>query len=202
MCTHILSACKRMAVFLIISCLCLLSFSVYAQHDNLVLFRQPVSLRFTYQLLHSTHKDNFNGGSVDLNFSTSKHIILGAGVQYAGTHLHYDNGWVLTNLRMLPVYLNSFYVFCPHSQVQPYLHTEEGISFNHYNKVNTALSPLSYKVSETGLYLSGNLGSRVMISDDVNGFTEIGYKGYKHSVNDLDVNPHGVTLRSGFEFYQ
>lgn len=155
--------------------------------------------RGSYQLLHSTHNTNFNGGSIDADYHLSSHFAAGLGVQYAGTHIHPDNGWILSQLRLLPVYINTIYTFLPSHKVRPYVHTEEGISFNHYNKLDTNVSALPFKVTEEGLYLSANAGVDFMLSAHIKVFTEIGYKGYKHSANDLDVNPHGFTVRAGIE---
>ncbi len=175
--------------------------ALQAQDSKEYFIRQPLSLRFSYQLLHSTHQNNFTGGSFDVNVDMTKHLMLGAGVQYAGRHLHYDNGWTLTHLRFFPVYLNTIYAFCPARRFQPYLHTEEGISFNHYNKLDTTVLPTPYPVSEPGLYLSGNLGTNIIFLNHLKAFTELGYKGFKHSTNELDVNPHGVTGRLGIDIY-
>lgn len=178
---------------------CLSFHSVRAQNEKELYFRRPLTLRFTYQLLHSTHSDNFKGGSFDVNVGMTKHITLGIGAQYAGTRLHGDNGWVLTNLRLLPVYLNSIYTFCTSCTFQPYIHTEEGISFNHYNKLDSSVSYLPFKVKESGLYLSGNVGMNISLFNHFKAFSEIGYKGFKHSINALDVNPHGFTMRAGLD---
>ena len=159
-----------------------------------------IFFRFSYQLLHSTHKDNFNGGSIDASYKLSPHFAAGLGVQYAGTPRHFDNGWILTNLRLLPVYINTIYTLCINHRLQPYVHTEEGISVNRYNKLDSTVSPQPYKVSEAGLYLSGNIGVSFSLSSHTKIFTEIGYKGYKHSTNDLDVNPHGFTARIGLNY--
>lgn len=170
-----------------------------AQFDKMYAFRAPFSVRFSYQLLSSTHGDNFTGGSIDFNVSASTHWRVGAGVQYAANHRHFDNGWTLTHLHFLPLYVTTIYTFCPTCRFQPYLHSEEGISFNHYYKTDPAVSNMPYKIAETGLYLSGNAGLNVTTANDGKIFTEMGYKGFKHSLNDLDVNPHGFAVRTGFE---
>ncbi len=160
---------------------------------------QPVSLRFTYQFMHSTHKNNFNGVSIDADYHFSKCFATGIGIQYAATPRHPDNGWTLTNLHLLPLYVNSIYTFNTTHTVQPYIHVEAGISFNHYHKLDTAVSSSPTYVSETGLYLSGNGGVSFAVSPHTHVFVEMGYKGYKHSANALDVNPHGFTMRTGIE---
>ena len=157
----------------------------------------PFSFRTDFQYLRSTHATIFDGASVNGDYQMSPHFALGLGVQYAGTHLHNDNGWVLTNLKLLPVYISQIYTFLPTHRVQPYIHSEEGISFNHYDKLDLAVKPSPYKVSEEGLYLSGNGGVDIVLLKHLKVFTELGYKGYNHSTNDLDVNPHGLTTRVG-----
>lgn len=156
-------------------------------------------IRTSYQFMHSTHSTNFNGVSADINWMVTRHIALGGGLQYASTPLHNDNGWVLTRLRLFPVYFNNLYQFCTACQVQLYFHSEEGISVNHYHKLDPTISDKPYLVTEGGLYLSADIGTNVVISPHLKAFTEIGYKGYRHSFNALDVNPHGFTARVGIE---
>ncbi|MDQ2752253.1 MAG: porin family protein, partial [Bacteroidota bacterium] len=175
-----------------------LSKAIYAQNQT-PSAHQPVSFRASYQLLHSTHRTNFNGVSVDANHQFTKRFSAGIGVQYAATPKHPDNGWQLTHLHLLPVYANGIYTFNTNHIVQPYLHTEAGISFNHYYKRNAAASLSPFAVSETGLYLSENVGVRFALWQQTHLFVEAGYKGYKHSFNALDVNPHGFTVRAGIE---
>lgn len=172
--------------------------SLYAQ-DSTQQKDKPFAFRAAYQYLRSTHATIFNGASIDGDYAVSPHFTAGLGIQYAGTHLHPDNGWILTDLRLLPVYTSQIYTLLPTHRLQPFLHTEEGISFNHYNKLDTAVAPQPYKVSEKGLYLAGNAGINVVLLKHLKLFTELGYKGYKHSAHDLDVNPHGLTARFGVE---
>lgn len=159
----------------------------------------PFSFRADFQHLRSTHATIFNGVSANGDYNVSPHFSVGLGVQYAGTHLHNDNGWVLTNLKLLPVYTSQIYTFLPTHRVQPYIHSEEGISFNRYDKLDPVVVPHPFKVSEEGLYLAGNGGVDIVLLKHLKVFTELGYKGYKHSANDLDVNPHGLTTRLGIE---
>ena len=163
--------------------------------DNAI--QQKISFRIAYQLLHSTHATNFNGVSIDADYRFSNHFASGIGIQYAATRRHPDNGWMLTNLHLLPVYLNAIYAFNINHTVQPYIHVEAGVSFNHYHKLDTTVSSSPFPVSEAGLYLSGNGGVNISVSRTTQLFFEMGYKGYKHSTNDLDVNPHGFTIRTG-----
>ena len=160
---------------------------------------QPVSFRLSYQLLHSTHGTNFNGGSVDADHQFTNRLALGVGIQYAATPEHPDNGWLLTRLHLLPVYINGIYIFNTKHIVQPYLHSEAGISFNHYYKLDVTVSSSPFPVSEAGLYLSENVGVSFVVSPNMHLFVGTGYKGYKHSFNALDVNPHGFTIRTGIE---
>ncbi len=183
--------CLLVGIFM--SCFCK---SIFAQNQNSDI-HQPLIFRFSYQLLHSTHGTNFNGGSIDANRQFTNRLIAGIGVQYAATPEHPDNGLMLTRLHLLPVYLNGIYLFKTKTMVQPYLHSEAGISFNHYYKRYAASSP--FPVSETGLYLSENAGASFVVSQHTRLFIEAGYKGYKHSFNALDVNPHGFTVRTGIE---
>ena len=190
---------RRTIIFaVLLFCLLLCTHLIYAQ-DSTRSNINPFSLRVAFQYLRSTHATIFNGASVDGNYNLSPHFAAGLGVQYAGTHLHPDNGWILTDLRLLPVYTSQIYTFLPEHRVQPFIHTEEGISFNHYNKLDSAVAPQPYKVSEEGLYLSGNAGVDIVLLKHLKVFTELGYKGYKHSTYDLDVNPHGLTARIGIE---
>ena len=176
-----------------------LFFSLPAQKDSSAT-RHFFFATTSYQWMHTTHTTIINGGAVDVNYALSPHVALGLGVQYASAPLHNDNDWVLTKLRFVPVYFNNIFSFWPHHRLHPYFHAEEGVSFNSYNKLDLAQSPQPFKVREAGLYLSGNFGGLYTITKRLGIFAEIGYKGYKHSFDEYDINPHGITLRGGIQF--
>ena len=152
-----------------------------------------------YNMLHSTHQDDFIGGDVSFMYRVSNSLFLGLGVGYTSNKFHDDNGWRLYNLKFIPVFADAK-LFLPGTiTFAPFLQLSEGISFNHYRRMDRPYTS-SYYVSETGDYLYTGIGCVVNISRYLRPEIGVGFSGYKMSFNDLAVNPHGITFRIGLLF--
>lgn len=152
------------------------------------------------QNLNSTHGTNFNGVDFALRYSVSPIFSIGVGAEYSHSGYHFDNGWNLTNLKFVPVYIDSKLDLTKHTIITPFLHLSSGISFADYTKEYFKKLGQFYPVSEKGLFLYSGTGLSFRISKYFATFIELGFKGYHMSFNALDVNPHGLTFRLGLEF--
>lgn len=149
------------------------------------------------QMLRSTHGNAFWGGSLAADYRLSKPVSIGLGMEYTYCNYHLDNGWDLYNLNFLPIYLEEKFRLPAEHKFNPYLHLEEGISFNHYDKVDPAISPNRVAVRENGLYGYSGLGLQFLQTKHSSLYVELGIKGFRITTNNLDVNPHGLTLKVG-----
>lgn len=149
------------------------------------------------QDLYSTHDTNFKGVEVVENYHLSPKFLLGLGVEYSHCGYHFDNGFNLTNLRFVPVFIDSKMNLTHDKVFTPYLHLASGVSFANYNKQDAlTLGPTSH-ISEEGLYLYSGAGITFKIKHLAMAYFDLGFKGYHMSFNDLDVNPHGLTFKLG-----
>lgn len=177
---------KTTFLFLVI----LIPVSLFAQH------KRPLLFTVDGILLHSTHLNNFPGLSAGVLKSAGKHWQIGGGIEYSWSPAHDDNGWTLTSLRFLPVYGDARWLPLAHHLVDPYFRVSLGFSFNSYMKVDE-FGNGPYPVHEGGLFTYGGLGASVHLSDKVSLLAETGAKGFRMSFDNMDVNPHGLTLRAG-----
>lgn len=152
------------------------------------------------QCLHSTHGNNFWGISLAGDRSLSKNLSLGIGFEYTYATKHFDNDWMLYNLNFLPVYTEQRYLLLPARKASPFIHLEEGISFNQYDKTYPSGNAPPEKIHEQGLYLQGGMGLQWKISPRHSILTECAIKSFKTSTNNLDVNPHGLNIRLAYSF--
>lgn len=152
------------------------------------------------QNLYSTHSTNFKGVGLVVSYLLSPVFAVGLGTEYSTCAYHFDNGWNLTNLRFLPVFLDARYDLKKKSFLTPFLHLSTGASFANYTKENINALGKFYHVSEQGLYLYSGAGISFRLGNYISTFVELGFKGYHMSFNALDVNPHGLTFRFGLEF--
>lgn len=152
-----------------------------------------------YKLLHTTHQDNFTGGEVTVIYRVSRSLFLGLGTGYSHDNYHGDNGWRLYNLRFIPVFADARLFLPGIITFAPFLQLSEGISFNHYKRMDRPYTS-SYYVSETGDYLYTGIGCIVNISRHLKPEISVGFDGYKMSFDSWDVNPHGITFSMGLIF--
>lgn len=158
------------------------------------------SLSPAFELLRSTHGNLFYAPSLKTNYLFANGLEPGFGFEYATTPLHHDNGYVLYKLKFLPVYGNLKYNFKTSHQIKPYVESSLGISFNKYDIAEDATPDIKSKVKEQGFYVYTGFGTRYSITPGLNTFLAVGFKGYKMSTNDLDINPHGLSFMLGFTF--
>ncbi|WP_316829238.1 outer membrane beta-barrel protein [Pedobacter aquatilis] len=159
------------------------------------------SISPAFELLRSTHGNAFYGPSLKGSYHFSNGFETGLGVEYAATPEHHDNGYVLYKVKFLPVYGNVKYNFKSDKLIRFYAETSVGISFNKYY-IADELTPLATsRTNEEGLFLYTGFGAKYAISNKVNTFLGVGFKGYKMSTNDLDINPHGLSFMLGFTFF-
>jgi len=185
---------KHFFQFLLIA----LPFLVSAQQQDDDVGKFSVSPAF--ELMRSTHSNLFYSPSLKVNHLFSNGLEPGIGVEYSSTPIHHDNGYVLYQVRFLPVYGNLKYNFKTSKKIRPYAETSLGISFNQYNRAEDPTPDVKTKVSEQGFYVYTGFGAKYRISQGINTFLAVGFKGYKMSTNDLDINPHGLSFTLGFTF--
>ena len=167
-----------------------------------------------YQNLRSTHIDHFIGfnGMIAKNF-TSK-LSLGIGLENTYGQRHDDNGWKLSEIRLVPIFLNARYLIGKSRWFVPFVELSSGITFlKYYKKVKVpAGSPEITEVDglynfgqpflmmEKGLYTYVGSGAYFRIHKHFVPYVGIGFKGYKMSMNRLDVNPRGLNFEVGCKF--
>ena len=162
--------------------------------------KNGISISPAFELLRSTHGNAFYAPSLKANYNITRQFELGMGVEYSSTPEHHDNGFILNKLRFLPVYGNLKYNFKGDKQVRFYAETSLGISFNKYD-IADEVTPLNTSTTrEQGFYVYTGLGAKYAISKAVATFLGVGFKGYKMSFDDLDINPHGLSFSAGFSF--
>lgn len=152
-----------------------------------------------YKILHSTHQDNFSGEDIIFTYKVTHSLFLGLGAEYTTNKYHGDNGWRLYNLRFIPIFADAKLFLPGNSTFAPFLQLSEGISFNHYNRMDSPYIS-SYSVSEKGDYLYTGVGCILKINNYLKPEIGVGFNGFKMSFNSWDVNPHGFTFRVGLMF--
>jgi hypothetical protein len=162
--------------------------------------KQKIKITMEVQNLSSTHGTNFNGADLIVSYPLSPSFFVGLGTEYSHTGYHFDNGWNLTNLKFIPVFIDSKLNLTKNTILTPFVHLSSGISFASYTMEDISALGKFYPVSEKGLYLYSGIGLSLKSSKYFATFIDLGFKGYHMSLNALDVNPHGLTLRLGLEF--
>jgi len=177
------------------------SIGAHAQDETKTTEKEPMfNFSPAFEFLRSTHSNFFNGPSLKVTRNFGGHFKPGIGIGYATTSLHGDNGFKLYRMKILPVYANLTYEFTTRSKFEPFAETSVGISFMKYDRA-TDLNPNDITpVKENGLYVYGGLGLRYAVSKHIAPYIGAGFKGYRMSTNDLDINPHGITFQVGVRF--
>lgn len=160
--------------------------------------------KFTYspsfEFLRSTHGNFFNGPSFKVNYNSASRFKLGLGIEYSSSAVHHDNGFVLYDVKFLPVYVNLKYELAQKGKLMPYAEASAGLSFTRYDEAPDEAPLNKTRITEKGLYLYGGMGLRYEVSRWFKPFVGVGIKGFQNSFNDLDVNPHGITFHVGLSF--
>ncbi len=163
--------------------------------------RSTAQFSVQYQKLYSTHNDWFTGIGIAQHKNINQRFSVGVGIEYSHAPLHNDNGWVLTNLNFVPVFVDLKYQCQENKQLHPYIHLSQGISIiSYFRKDNSIQTP--YKIKEAGYYASGGMGVIIMLNSFISVDVETGIKSFHISGNDLEVNPHGVAGSIGIIFFQ
>ncbi|WP_145860361.1 outer membrane beta-barrel protein [Pedobacter suwonensis] len=152
------------------------------------------------EILRSTHRNYFYSGSIKVNYLVQNGLEPGIGIEFASAPLHKSNNYTLRNLRFSPVYANLRYTVKIRGKISPFAETSLGISLNRYQSSYDFGPPETKQVSESGFYTYFGLGAKFNLSPKMNALMGVGFKGYKMSLNDLDINPHGVSLNFGVVF--
>jgi len=167
-----------------------------------------------YQNLGSTHMDHFTGFNLIVGHNFTPKFSLGIGVEDVYGARHDDNGWKLSEIRLVPVLLDARYLPGKNKYILPFIELSTGITFlKYYKKVKVpAGSPditetdgpynfgLPFLMKEKGLYTYVGSGLYFRISKHFMPFIGIGFKGYKMSFNAYDVNPRGLNFEVGCKF--
>ncbi len=151
--------------------------------------------------MHSTHGTQFRGISGTFSKRLSSHFSLGAGVEYSHSPLHDDNGWELTKLNFFPVFVSEQFRFLPNKKLAPYLHLRQGISFISYYRERQANRGVVSHVREKGFYGYAGSGALYKFSRKWTANVEGGLKAFHISNNNLDINPHGITIGVGLIYH-
>jgi hypothetical protein len=152
------------------------------------------------QDMKSTHNTFFRGGSLIADYALSHTFLLGIGTEYSYGPFHHDNASDLTNLRFLPVFVDSRLLLRHEHKLVPFVRLSAGITFASYTNKELQTERPPYQVKESGLYLHTGIGCSYRISKFFTPFIELGLTGFHVSFNNLDVNPHGLVLSMGFIF--
>jgi hypothetical protein len=171
--------------------------SVYKINNNDSLKLNRILVTPGYEILHSTHGDYFTGISVIGSYNVVRSFYLGLGTEFSYSKFHNDNGWLLYNLKFFPIFLDAKLNLKRHKMFCPFLNISEGISFIKYRiDYNPDIGKI-VNVSETGQYFFAGVGCHIRINKYFSSTISLGFKGFNMSLNNLDVNPHGWSLRIG-----
>jgi len=174
---------------------------------NVLSRRTNVSMEL--QEMYSTHGSYFSGIGGVLNYLVSPSFSVGLGVEYAHSGFHPDNGWNLTKLNFIPVFIDSKLNLTKTRKVTPFAHLSTGVTFKNYQKVWSDDPSPSYasrykvpptgifNVSEEGWYIYSGMGISYRINKKLSTYIDIGMKAFHVSWNPWEINPHGLSLKLG-----
>jgi hypothetical protein len=159
-----------------------------------------VNLILGIHALKSTHNTYFKGGSIVVNYAVTPAFFLGLGAEYSYCPFHHDNASDLTDLKFVPLFIDTRMMLRKYGNLIPYWRFSTGVTFANYTNKELDLQRSPYIVKEKGLYMLTAFGCSYKISRYFTPFIEFGLKGFHMSLNNLDVNPHGSVLAIGFVF--
>jgi hypothetical protein len=168
----------------------------------------------SYQNLRSTHVDHFTGFNVMAGYYFTPKLSLAIGIEDVYGQRHDDNGWKLSEIRLVPVIVDARYLIGENKFIIPFIELSTGITFlKYYKKVKVpAGSPditetdgpwffgRPFLVKERGLYTYLGGGAYFRINKHFMPFIGIGFKGNRMTFNNLDVNPRGLNYEIGCKF--
>ena len=153
-----------------------------------------------YQRLRSTHASIFNGFNLILAKKLNTSNTLGVGIEYSWAPFHGDNGFNLYKLRFLPLFIDYRHYFFIGKKINPFVMANVGYSFSGYDEEENGKPLTKHRVKEGGVYLAGAIGTQYKICRNLSAMISVGFKGFHNTLNNLDVNPHGIVLRTGLSF--
>ena len=161
------------------------------------------------QELITTHYTYFTGTSLTMNYPVSNVFSLGLGAEYSHSNFHDDNGWNITKLNFIPVYIDSKYNLATRGKLTLHAQLSTGITFKNYQKVWSGHPSPSYAsrykipptgvyhISEEGWYLYSGIGTSFKINEKLSTYFDIGIKTFHMSWNPWEINPRGLTMKLG-----
>ena len=161
------------------------------------------------QELITTHSTFFAGTSFTLNYPVSDVCSLGLGIEYSHSNFHDDNGWNITKLNFIPVYIDTKVNLANRGKFTPHAQLSTGITFKNYQKVwsdhpspsyaNRYKVPPTgvYNISEVGWYLYSGIGASFKVNKKLSTYFDIGIKAFHMSWNPWEINPRGLTMKLG-----
>jgi len=159
-----------------------------------------VKLIIGLQDLKSTHNTYFKGGSILVDYAVAPGFFLGLGAEYSYCPFHHDNASDLTDLKFVPLFIDTRMMLRKDGNLIPYWRFSTGVSFATYTNKELDTQRNPYTVNDRGLYMVAAVGCSYKISRFFTPFIEFGLKGFHMSFNNLDVNPHGMVLTVGLVF--
>ncbi len=153
-----------------------------------------------YQRLRSTHATVFNGFDLIFAKKLNTSNTLGIGIEYSYAPFHGDNGYNLYNLSFLPIFIDYRHYFFDHKKLNPFVMANVGYTFSDYEEEEDGKSASRHRIKEGGIYVGGAIGLRYKICKNLSPMLAVGFKGFHNTFNNLDVNPHGIVLRTGLSY--
>lgn len=153
------------------------------------------------EVLRSTHSNVFLAPTLKINYLFKNGLEPGIGIEYSTSRIHHDNGYILRKVHFLPIYANLKYNFKSSKKLSLFVETSVGHSFNKYHRATDKEPNKQRKIQEGGIYLYSGLGTKYAITERNIIFFAVGFKGYKFSTNNLDINPHGISFTLGFSLF-
>ena len=158
------------------------------------------SLSVKYVDMISTHKNRFRGANIMLSEKISNNLKCGVGIEYSYGSYYSDVYFNLHNLSYIPIFFDLTYKIKTTNNLKPFLSIDPGLTFANYNlEIKNELNK-KILVRELGFYLYTGIGLKYQIDDHLSAILDFGFKGYKMSFNNLDMNPHGLVIRTGLVF--
>lgn len=154
-----------------------------------------------YQRLKSTHSSIFNGFDLVFAKKLSTPNTLGIGIEYSYASFHGDNGYNLYNLSFIPIFIDYRHYFFDDKKLNPFVIANVGYTFAGYDEEEDDKPSTRHRVKEGGVYLAGAIGLKYKICKNISSMISVGFKGFHNSFNNLDVNPHGIVMRTGFSYH-
>ena len=154
-----------------------------------------------YQRLRSTHGSVFNGFNLVFSKKINTSNTVGLGLEYSWAPFHGDNGFNLFNLSFLPVFIDYRHYFFNDKKLNPFLVANFGYTFSGYEEEEDGKPFTRNRIKEGGIYLAGGFGLSYKICSNLLLTANLGFKGFHNTFNNLDINPHGIVLRSGISYH-